>query len=356
MKFIRDRKDDYEERFFLNELVTASKNLGVLEAKIAAYEFDSILVPILNIKEAVSSMYIEGTQTTISDVLKSDVKPKPSNERITKEVNNHVRALLYGANHLHVSNFSHAFIQELHRIMLDGIIKESQNNTLGRYKIEDNHIENSYGKVVFTPPSYKETQKYMDELIRYMNDMSDDINPLIKAAIIHAQFESIHPFSDGNGRVGRLLVSLYLYKAKVISVPFFYISEAISEDKSVYYNMLTDSRSNNYNKWIKYLLSKIVVQSQKHIGYIDDLQRLYKKTKRIVRDKINSSKFDSIIEYIFTNPILKAEQLADRLSVSRGQAVRYLNILEENHVLQGDDKKRCRTFYFEELLHLAQRI
>ena len=103
-------------------------------------------------------------------------------------------------------------------------------------------------------------------------------------------------------------------------------------------------------------MSKIVVQSQKHIGYIDDLQRLYKKTKRIVRDKINSSKFDSIIEYIFTNPILKADQLADRLSVSRGQAVRYLNILEENHVLQGDDKKRCRTFYFEELLNLAQRI
>lgn len=356
MKFIRERKNEYEERFFLNELVTASKNLGALEAKIAAYEFDSILVPILNIKEAVSSMYIEGTQTTISDVLKSDVKPKPSNERITKEVNNHVRALLYGANYLHMSNFSHTFIQELHRIMLDGIIKDSQKNTLGRYKIEDNRIENSYGKVVFIPPSYKETQKYMDELIRYMNDMSDNINPLIKAAIIHAQFESIHPFSDGNGRVGRLLVSLYLYKAKVISVPFFYISEAISEDKSVYYNMLTDSRSNNYNKWIKYLLSKIVVQSQKHIGYIDDLQRLYKKTKRIVRDKINSSKFDSIIEYIFTNPILKADQLADRLSVSRGQAVRYLNILEENHVLQGDDKKRCRTFYFEELLNLAQRI
>jgi len=97
----------------------------------------------------------------------------------------------------------------------------------------------------------------MTELIDFMNDTADNLNPLIKAAIIHSQFESVHPFSDGNGRVGRLLVSLYFFKAAVINFPFFYLSETISLDKAVYYNMLTDSRNNNYNNWIKYFQKKL---------------------------------------------------------------------------------------------------
>lgn len=108
------------------------------------------------------------------------------------------------------------------------------------------------GSVVFIPPSYTETKKYMDELIDYMNDVNDGINPLVKAAIIHSQFESIHPFEDGNGRVGRLLISLHLYKARVINFPFFYMSEAISQDKRIYYNMLTASRENSYDEWIRF--------------------------------------------------------------------------------------------------------
>ena len=92
----------------------------------------------------------------------------------------------------------------------------------------------------------------MDELIDYMNDVNDGINPLVKAAIIHSQFESIHPFEDGNGRVGRLLISLHLYKARVINFPFFYMSEAISQDKRIYYNMLTASRENSYDEWIRF--------------------------------------------------------------------------------------------------------
>ena len=186
-----------------------------------------------------------------------------------------------------------------------------------------------------------------------MNDATDDINPLIKAAIIHSQFESIHPFSDGNGRVGRLLVSLYLYKADVINFPFFYLSEAISMDKAVYYNMLTDSRNNSYNNWIKYFLKKIVVQTQKHLGYIESLNDLYAKTKRIVTERINSPKFDAIVECLFTHPIITADYLSDKLNVSRGQAIRYLNTLESEQILQGDDRKRSRKFFFVELLELA---
>ena len=355
LKFIKDRKDDYNASEFMNELFSASKKLGVLEGKINCYKFNSILVPHFHLKEAVSTMYIEGTQTTINDVYENEISSQKSDDRIMREVRNHSKALLYGSEFLNVNNFSHAFIKRLHKIMLDGIIHKSKNITLGDYKSKDNRIVNSYGKTIFNPPTAAKTKKYMDELIDYMNSNDDGINPLIKAAIIHSQFESIHPFDDGNGRVGRLLVSLYLYKSKVINFPFFYISEAISQDKNVYYNKLTDSRKNNYDEWIKFFLKKCAVQAEKHIAYIDSLNRLYERTKKMLNDVLKSTKYELVIECIFTHPVLNSAYLSEKLNVSIGQAKRYLDVLEENQVLSGDDRKRNRLYYFVDLLDLARR-
>ncbi len=356
LKYIKDRMKDFSVSYFVNDLAEAAKYLGMLEAKVSTYKFNSILVPMLHKKEAVSSMYIEGTQTTITDVLENEIQPKMQNEKISIEVNNHTRALMYGAEYLRIEHFTHSFIQKIHALMMQGLVAKEAENSIGKYKKADNRIVNSLGKVVFVPPAHTETKRYMDELISFMNNSRDNIHPLIKAAIIHSQFESIHPFSDGNGRVGRILVSLYLLKSKIINFPFFYISEAISQDKSVYYNMLTNSRIESYDGWIKYFLTKIVIQTKKHIGYIDSLDQLYTKTKETVRKNINSPKFDAIIEYLFTHPVLNASGLSDALSVSRGQAVRYLNILEDEHILLGNDKKRGRIFFFAELIDLARGI
>lgn len=238
---------------------------------------------------------------------------------------------------------------------MTGIIAPGLEKTLGKYKIKDNQIKSSTGAVIYNPPAASETKKYMDELITFMNNTEDDLNPLIKTAMIHSQFESIHPFSDGNGRIGRVLISLYLYKANVINFPFFYISEAINMDKAVYYRMLTDSRTNSFDEWIKYFLHKVSIQTVKHIGYIDALNALYTRTKSTIKECINSPKFDEIIECLFTYPALNAHVLEDQLAVSHGQAVRYLNVLEEKRVLFGDDRKRGKTFFFAELLDLARR-
>ena len=356
LEFIVNRVGDFNVGYFVNELANASKNLGILEAKIDSYQFNSILIPMLQKKEAISSMYIEGTQTTITDVLKSEINPQPSDEKIQLEVQNHVKTLIWGADHLRAGRFTHSFMKQIHEYMMTGIIAPGLEKTLGKYKIKDNQIKSSTGAVIYTPPAASETKKYMDEILSFMNDSEDEINPLIKAAMIHSQFESIHPFSDGNGRIGRVLISLYLYKAKVISFPFFYISEAINMDKAVYYHMLTDSRTSTLDEWIKYFLHKVCVQTIKHIGYIDALDTLYTKTKNTVKDCINSPKFDEIIECLFTHPVLNANMLEDELTVSHGQAVRYLNALEEKRILLGDDRKRGKTFFFAELLDLARRV
>lgn len=354
LQFIKERLKDYDITYFVNELFEASKGLGRLEAKIDSYRFNSILVPMLHKKEAISSMYIEGTQTTISDVFENELSQKSSQDKISQEVSNHSRTLVYGADYLRMEDFSNKFIQKLHEMMLQGVIDKKKEDTLGKYKTKKNYIVNSVGTVIFEPPSEKETKKYMDELIAFMNNMNDGINPLIKAAIIHSQFESIHPFEDGNGRVGRLLISLYLFKSKVINVPFFYISEAISQDKTVYYNKLTDTRKNNYNEWIKFFLQKIIVQTSKHIRYVDSLNKLYEKTKKIIQDATKSGRCDEIIACLFTHPVLTSTYLAERVGVSMGQAKRYLNVLEEKQILLKNDRQRNQMFYFVELLDMVR--
>ena len=151
------------------------------------------------------------------------------------------------------------------------------------------------------------------------------------------------------------MISLYLYKARVINFPFFYISEAIAQDKAVYYRMLSDSRMNSYDEWIRYFIKKCTVQANNLIRYIDELNRLYLRTKEQIKESVNSPRFDKIIECIFTQPIITVAYLAEQLSVTPGQAKRYLNKLEEKQILLGDDRKRGRKYYFAELLDLSRR-
>lgn len=358
LKMISDRKTDFNANYFMNELFDASKLLGILEAKISGYAFNRILIPMFQNKEAISSMLIEGTQTTITDVFEDCIaSPKKALEmdKTMLEYRNHTKALLYGIDYLRSNGFTDELLCELHRIMLTGILPAKKQDCIGRYKTKDNFIVNSAGTVIFTPPTHNESPRYMRELLGFMNDADDTMNPLVKAAIVHSQFESIHPFEDGNGRIGRLLVSLFLYKTRVINFPFFYISEAISQDKTVYYNELTNSRCNSYDEWIRFFLLKCIVQANNHIGYIDALNTIYERTKSAVCESINSPKFDKIIECIFTQPVVSVKYLAEQLSVTDGQARRYLDVLEKKHILMGDDKKRNRKYYFVEVLDLARR-
>lgn len=356
LKYLKERVENYNANSFMNELFEASKYLGILEAKINGYQFDQILIPLLHKKEAQSTMYIEGTQTTLSEAFEDEIRERPSKEKSAIELRNHTQSIIRGSEYLRNNSFSHSFIKSLHKQIMDGVVAPEKEKTLGRYKDADNAIINNAGTVVFSPPSYTETKKYMDELLAYMNDTTDGINPLIKAAIIHSQFESIHPFDDGNGRVGRLLISLYLFKSEVINCPFFYMSEAISQDKRVYYNMLTSSRGDSYTEWITFFLKKCIVQARSHISYIDSLNGLYERTKRSLRDVISTTKYDQILECLFTHPVMTSSFLADQLDISPVQSRRYLDVLEGEGILRGDDRKRGRTYYFVDLLDLARRV
>lgn len=356
LKYLKDRGLDYKIDKFIMELCEASKYLGALEAKINSYHFEKILIPLLRKKDAISSMQIEGTQTTMSEIFEEEIKSPSSPDKSFVEVKNHTNALIAGAEYLKENPFSHDFIKNMHKIMLEGVISPKLRDSLGKYKAKDNRIVNSAKTVIFLPPSYTQTESYMDDLIDYMNQEDDETHPLIKAAIIHSQFESIHPFDDGNGRVGRLLISLYLFKAKVINFPFFYISEALGQEKTLYYSKLTDSRNNSFDEWIRFFLKKCTVQAKIHINYMNSLDELHKKTKVTVQKAINSPKFDAIIECLFSQPVLTSSYLSQKLNVTAAQSKRYLKILQDEHILQSDDRQRYKRYFFVELLDLAYRL
>lgn len=356
LPLLTERKNDFNANTFMNELFMASKAIGCFEAKIDTYQFSSLLMPIFQIKESISSMEIEGTQTTLSDILEDRISTAKDNEQDSaiRESDNNIKALVFGANYLDSNPFSEDLIKSLHKMILDGIVKKSKIETLGRYKQVNNYIVNSSGSVVYTPPEYTETKQYMKDLLIFMNNDVDDINPLIKAAVMHSQFESIHPFEDGNGRVGRLLISLYLYKTKVIKLPFFYISEAFCQDKAVYYNMLTDSRKRSYDEWIRFFLKKCTLQANKFSNYVDSINQIYRKTREKLSIIINSSKLDDVLNTLFAQPIVTAAYLAEKSDISHQRAKRYLDIMVDQHVLQCNDQRRNKQYYFMEVLDLAR--
>lgn len=349
---ISDQLKKIEINKFLNELTEAVKYLAIYETKVKDCRTeDGLFLPALQRMEALSSLKIEGTQTTMNDVIADLVIPDEKNLDLV-EIKNHKIALIKGAKAIEYDGFTDEIIKMIHKTLLTNVRKKNAGVSLGEYKKENNFIVNSVGTKVFIPPEFTETEEYMKDLIDFMNDTDyKDLHPLIRAAVMHAQFESIHPFGDGNGRVGRMLITLFLYYHKVVKLPLFYISEALQKDKVSYYRNLTESREGDYNEWIKYFLSKCVDQAQMHIEYIDSINSLYIQTEEKV-SKIIKGCTKEVIKTLFHYPQINVKTLSLEVGISAQQANRYLKALVNEKILFPNDKKRNTSYFFVELIDL----
>ena len=336
---------------FSFELFEAIKYLSIYETKLKDSRLEKyIYLPRLQQIEALSSMKIEGTQSTISDVLANEAFPNYKNPDVI-EVNDYIACLSKYSNILIYNDFSDELIKNLHKSLLSNSSKRNKGSILGEYKQNENYIGRG-GTKIYIPPKPEETADYMKDLIDFMNKETPFYHYLINAAIIHSQFESIHPFDDGNGRIGRLLITLYLTKKRVIYAPLFYISEAFEKDKIKYYKNLTATRDGNYNEWIVYFLRKTIEQTQKHIEFIDKINKLYDDTFNTINKEIQSSKSKDLTNALFKYPHLTIKKLAEILNVSTTQANRYLSILENAKILIKDEKIRNVSYYFYELIDM----
>jgi len=195
----------------------------------------------------------------------------------------------------------------------------------------------------------------MKNLVDYINHPEDSFRPLVRTAIVHAQFETIHPFMAGNGRVGRMLIPMHLYYPKKLDLPCFFISEALERDKIRYYNLLNNIRyEGDWNGWIKFFLATVTKQCEKYIALVSKINALYEKRLNLAKDAAHSANIVDIMNQLYQRPITNATQIAEKSDLPITSVRRYLGLLVDKEILFTDGKGKNRTYFYSDLLEILR--
>jgi Fic family protein len=342
---------------FYNELINASTNFGKYQVMLKKSKVNEyFLITPFTLQEAVQSSKIEGTQVTFDEVLEFDIDNNKKNNE-AQEVLNYYDALKFGERALDKYPISTRLFKRLHEILLsDGV--RGQNRAPGEYRSIQNFIGPegcTIDSATFIPPKPQLVDSCMSNLEKYINNPKDDLHPLVRVAIIHSQFETIHPFLDGNGRIGRILIPLYLYDVNLIDSPNLFISEVLEKDKHKYYRLLNGTRKENgWNDWIKFFLESVNKQTKKNINLIEEIDKLYENDLEEMMNLINSTNVVDLLKGMFQKPIFNVKTISSLTGIADTTCRRYLSILEEEKVIFSDNKKRNRKYYYYNLLDLLR--
>ena len=245
--------------------------------------------------------------------------------------------------------------KNIHKTLLSGNVRKNKKTIPGEFRTEQNYItrSNSSNAITYIPPQATDVMLLMENLISYINDPKDNLRSLVRIAIIHAQFETIHPFMDGNGRVGRILIPLYLKAKNEVELPYFFISEALERDKYKYYTLLNLTRTeNNWSEWVKFFLQTVKLQCEKYIHIVDQINELYDRDLDKVNNILRSGKAVDLMRTLYKFPVITTQQVSELTAIPKVTATRYLNLLAENRIVFSDGKKRNRFFFYYELLDI----
>ncbi|TYA55707.1 Fic family protein [Formosa maritima] len=320
---------DFETKAVLKKLASVNRALAELKGLAQTMPQQDILINTLAIQEAKDSSEVENIVTTHDEIYKSTITEDKFLSPATKEVKNYVEALKKGA----------AIVKSKKILSVNDIIKIQEvleNNKAGLRKLPGTTLKNDKtGEVVFQPPQDAEVIKgLMQNLELYINDASlNDYDPVLKMAIIHFQFESIHPFYDGNGRTGRIINILYLLLQDLLDIPILYLSRYIIANKHAYYKKLQDVRDhNNWEAWILFMLEGVEETAYQTIDKVKLIKITMQDMKTVLRTNYKFYSHD-LINHLFKQPYTKIEFLKDELHVSRVTAANYLNTLADDGVL-----------------------
>ncbi len=316
----------------LKSLPSAHAALAELKGIALSIPNQSILLNTLGLQEAKDSSAIENIITTHDDLYKSELNFDSVKSLNAKEVQNYISALKKGFELTKSSGLL------TNKIILQ-IQEELEKNNAGFRKLAGTTLKNAIsGEVIYTPPQdYNEVVRLMGNLEQFINDKSiSDLDPLVKMAIIHFQFESIHPFYDGNGRTGRIINILYLILEGLQDLPILYLSNYIIRNKSEYYRLLQEIRVHeNWEEWLLFIIKGVEETSRETIQLIISIRDLMREFKHLLRDNY---KFYSqeLLNNLFKHPYTKIEFVMNDLKVSRITAANYLNKLSEDGLLKKE--------------------
>lgn len=337
-------------------LISANKSLAKLEGISSRIPNMNLFVSMYVRKEALMSSQIEGTQATLEDIL--DPMIETNTNRNVADVVNYIKATEYAIDRLHTLPLCNRLIKETHAVLMENV--RGQEKSPGEFRYSQNWIGgqgSTLHNARYIPPCPEDMEAAMSDLEKYINS-EDKLDFLIKAALIHYQFETIHPFLDGNGRVGRLLITLFLMENKVLTTPALYISYFLKKNRVEYYDRMTEVRDKgNYEQWIRFFLTAILESSQDAVSTIDELTTLHEKNaaqiEKMGRARINAR---ALFAYLETNPIIDIGKTADALGLSFNtvsSAVKRL--MDAGILIQTENASRNRTFAYEEYLDILRK-
>ena len=306
------------------------------------------------LKEATQSSRIEGTQTNMEEAL-LDIEDISIEKRDDwEEIQNYIAAMNNAIAMLKEIPFSSRLMKETHKILLQGV--RGEHKMPGNFRTSQNWIGGaSISDAVFIPPIHSNIADLMSDLEKFTHNELLLVPDLIKIGIIHYQFETIHPFLDGNGRVGRLLITLYLVDKKILKQPILYLSDFFESNKTLYYDNLMRARTHNdLKQWIKFFLVGVIETTKKGVRTFDNILKLKAKSEKDIQELgSRSSNIQKVLNHLFKKPIIDVHKIMEITAVSQRTAYTIIDDLEKIGILEEvTGGKRGKIYAFKKYLNL----
>ena len=340
----------------VKKLVEANRDLVRLDTAAKLIPNVELFVSMYVRKEALISSQIEGTQCTLDDILDPDVDGNSNLD--VGDVINYVRACTYAIGRLDKLPLCNRLLREIHKELLAGVRGQEKNP--GEFRRSQNWIGAegcSLREARYIPPNVEDMNVALDDLERYMNE-GDDYDPLIRIALIHYQFETIHPFLDGNGRVGRLMILIYLMEQGYISKPIIYISYFLKKNQIEYYDRISEvRRSGNYEQWIAFFLEAVSAAAKDSLTTVENLSALHDRNiEKLPTTNRRSDNVRRVFDYIEQYPIIDIKRTAADLEVSYNTvSAAVVKLVQTGILRETTNAARNRVFAYEEYLNILRK-
>jgi len=335
-------------------LSQADRELGRLDMYSEYIPNIDLFIKLHVAKEAMQSSRIEGTQTNMEEVLLDEASIPIEHRDDWEEIQNYIYAMEWAIDELNNLPFSSRLIRGAHEHLMKGVRGEKKNP--GEFRTSQNWIGGpSINKAFFVPPNYPSLNELMNDLDNFINNQEIVLPDLIKIAIYHYQFETIHPFLDGNGRIGRLLIPLYLISRGILKKPVLYFSDFLERNRAIYYDNLTLVRENNdINRWLQFFLSGIIETCKNGINTFDNILQLKKITEeKIQKLGTRTGNAQIVINALYENPYTKAVSIHELTGLSMPASYTLISELEKSSILlKYSGNKRNRQYVFWDYLQL----
>jgi len=339
----------------LSRLSAADRAVGRLDGISVLLPDKGLFLYMYVRKEAVLSSQIEGTQSTLSDLLKFEAEAvggKPIDD--VREVSNYVDAMMYGLERLETLPLSLRLLREMHYRLLQSGRGQSQNP--GEFRTTQNWIGGTRpGNALFVPPPVTELTSCLNAFEKFMHDDTPSLPPLIKAGLLHVQFETIHPFLDGNGRLGRLLITLYLCTQKVMQQPLLYLSLYFKSHRADYYRLLQEVRENGaWEAWLEFFLDGVASAGNEAFSTATRIQMLVRQDRDKIAAKAKAaSSVLRVHEVMQTAPFLTVAKAAARTGLTKPTVTSALDQLQTLGIVQEiTEKQRGRVYAYRDYLNI----